>query len=234
MRLMKYWFLEDSFNLMKRMGMRDMMSLCELLVMKTFKKGSEVHEQFEEDHLIYFIKKGHVKIGKKEGDEFFLKQVLGKGNIFGESKLTTGEDNDVYTAIAMSECVICFIEVDRMEQMMEQYPKLHNSILKLAGFKFKKIERRLDDIIYKDAEARIKDFIFDFVREEGAITEEWVIAKNIFSHAEIGKLTSTSRQTVNNVISALRTGGGLVYDRKEIRILAEHLPDLKMYSDGKE
>ena len=81
MRLMKYWFLEESFNMMKRMGMRDMMTLCDLLVMKTFKKGSEIHEQFEDDHLIYFIKKGHVKIGAVENEEFLLKYTLGKGNI---------------------------------------------------------------------------------------------------------------------------------------------------------
>jgi len=165
MRLMKYWFLEESFNMMKRIGMRDMMNLCELLVMKTYKKGSEIHEQFEEDHLIYFIKKGHVKIGVKDEDDFSLKYTLGKGNIFGESKITHGEPSDHYTAVAMSDCVICFIEVDRMEELMRQYPKLHNSILKIAGLKFRKIERRLDDILYKDADTRIRDFLFDYVKE---------------------------------------------------------------------
>ncbi|MEO9806207.1 MAG: Crp/Fnr family transcriptional regulator [Reichenbachiella sp.] len=232
MRLMKYWFLEDSFNMMKRMGMRDMMNLCELLVMKTFKKGSEIHQQFEEDHLIYFIKKGHVKIGKKEGDEFTMKYVLGKGNIFGESKITSGEDDEPYSAIAMSECIICFIEVDRMEELMLQYPKLHNSILKLAGFKFKKIERRLDDIIYKDADTRIKDFLFDFVKENGTSDNEWRAAKNIFSHSDIAKLTSTSRQTVNNVISSLRKDGEITYDRKEVRVFAEHMADAELLKDG--
>ena len=218
MRLMKYWFLEESFNMMKRMGMRNMMNLCELLAMKTFKKGSEVHEQFDEDHLIYFIKKGHVKIGVNENDSFTLKQVLGKGHIFGESKVTTGEDVEPYSAIAMSDCVICFIEVGRMEELMIEYPKLHNSVLKIAGLKFKRIERRLDDIIYKDADERIRDFIWDFINENGEQSDDWILAKNIFSHSEIAKLTSTSRQTVNNVISELRKSDELVYHRREMGI----------------
>ena len=50
MRLMKYWFLEESFNMMKRLGMRDMMRVCETLAMKTYKKGSEIHEQFDLIH----------------------------------------------------------------------------------------------------------------------------------------------------------------------------------------
>lgn len=204
--------------MMKRMGMRDMMNLCELLVMKTFKKGSEVHEQFEEDHLIYFIKKGHVKIGTMKEGEFSLKYTLGKGNIFGESKLTIVEESAPYSAFAMSDCTICFIEISRMEELMERYPKLHNSILKIAGLKFKKIERRLDDILYKDAETRIKDFLFDFVKENSQSKDD-LVAKNIFSHSEIAKLTSTSRQTVNNVISKMRKDQSISYDQKEIAIL---------------
>lgn len=219
MRLMKYWFLEESFNMMKRIGMRDMMNLCELLVMKTYKKGSEIHEQFEDDHLIYFIKKGHVKIGQKDGDEFKLKYTLGKGNIFGESKITTGEESAPYTAIAMSDCVICFIEIDRMEELMSQYPKLHNSVLKIAGLKFKRIERRLDDVLYKDADTRIRDFLHDFVKEN-AEEENRLIAKNIFSHSEIAKLTSTSRQTVNNAISRMRKSGEINYSTKEIELIS--------------
>lgn len=221
MRLMKYWFLEESFNMMKRVGMRNMMNLCELLAMKTFKKGQEIHEPFEEDHLIYFIKKGHVKIGKKKGEEFQLEYVLGKGNIFGESILSSGEVEKPYSAIAMSESVICFIEVSRMEELMDTYPKLHNSILKLTGLKFKRIERRLDDILYKDADTRIKNFLIDYVKNNGQTVEGRMEAENIFSHSDIAKLTSTSRQTVNNFISNWRKSGQLVYDRKQISIQGE-------------
>ena len=153
--------------MMKRIGMRDMMELCELLVMKTFKKGSQIHEQFEDDHMIYFVKKGHVKIGLNSDEGFVLKNVLGKGNIFGESKILSGEESQPYTAIAMTDCAICFIEITKMEFLLERYPKLHNSIFKISGMKFRKIERRLDEIICKDAETRIKDFILDFVKENG-------------------------------------------------------------------
>lgn len=216
MRLMKYWFLEESFNMMKRMGMRSMMKLCEVLEMKTFMKGEEIHKPFEDDHLIYFIKKGHVKIGRKENDEFDLKYVLGKGNIFGESKITSGEEEVPYSAIAMSDSVICFIEMGRMEELMGQHPGLHNSILKLTGLKFKKIERRLDDILYKDADTRIRDFIVDYVKENGESSDQWIKVNNIFSHSDIAKLTSTSRQTVNNLLTRWRSTGDLKYDRKEI------------------
>ena len=208
---------------MKRIGMRNMMKVCDLLVMKTFKKGTEIHEPFEEDHLIYFIKKGHVKIGEKVDGEFKLKYVLGKGNIFGESKITYGEESASYAAEAMSDCVICFIEISRMEQLIETYPKLHNSILKLSGLKFKRIERRLDDILYKDAETRIRDFIYEYVNDNGKVEVDWIKAPNIFSHSEIAKLTSTSRQTVNNLLTKWRKSGQVQYNRREIQVLLKQM-----------
>ena len=223
MHLVKYWYLEDSFNMMKRLGMRTMMSLCELLVMKSYRKGQVVHEETEDGNMIYFIKEGFVKIGKRneEGEEF-LKYVLGKGHIFGEMKLISGEGNE-YFAYAMDECKICFIETDRMEKMMEAYPRLHNSILKISCLKFNKVERRLDDLLYKDAETRIKEFLLEYVQEHGELKDDEVVAKNIFSQKDIAKLTSTSRQTVNNVVSALRKLGDITYDRKQISVKRELL-----------
>lgn len=203
---------------MKRVGMKNMMKLCEELVMQNFSKGSEIRHQSEVRQIIYFIKKGHVKLGVQEGDEFQLKQILGKGSIFGESKITMEEDAEPFTAVAMSNCTICLIEVDQMEELIERYPKLHSSIFKISGLKFRKIERRLDDILYKDAETRIRDFIIDFVNENGVDEDGVKSVKNIFSHSEIAKLTSTSRQTVNNVVSALRKEGEIEYSRREIRL----------------
>jgi CRP/FNR family cyclic AMP-dependent transcriptional regulator len=90
--------------------------------------------------------------------------------------------------------------------------------LKLTGLKFRKIERRLDDILYTDAETRVKAFIRDYVTENGKESDLWVKADNIFSHSEIAKLTSTSRQTVNNLLSQWRKSGELAYSRNEISL----------------
>jgi len=86
-----------------------------------------------------------------------------------------------------------------------------------------KIERRLSDILYKDAESRIRDFIYDFVLENGVEQGDFMVAQNIFSHTDIAKLTSTSRQTVNNIMSKLRKANGIAYDRKEIKINTKKL-----------
>lgn len=221
MNIVKYWYLEESFNMMKRIGMREMMKMCHLLVMKTYQKGTYIHDIGDSESTVYFIKKGQVKIGRKNAaGEETLRYVLGKGHIFGESRLMGDEQSD-YFAKTLSDTQICFIEADMMEQLLVQYPRLNNAITKISWRKISKLERRLDDLLYKDAKTRILDFLKDHVTENGEREGDMLVAKNPFSHTDIAKLTSTSRQTVNNVISQQRKQGDLEYTRQEIRLKAE-------------
>lgn len=219
MRLVKYWYLEESFNMMKRLGMREMMNLCELLVMKNYRKGQFIKTEDQPEDMIYFIKKGQVKIGRidENGNET-LRYILGKGHIFGESKLM-GDAQPEYFAKTQSETQICYISAEMMEKLMQQYPRLNNSVTKVSWKKVSKLERRLNDLLYKDAKTRIVDFIKEHVKEYGILDEDGkYVSKTVFSHSDIAKLTSTSRQTVNNVISGYRKEGLLSYDRREIRM----------------
>ncbi|MBO3699972.1 Crp/Fnr family transcriptional regulator [Roseivirga sp. E12] len=216
MRLVNYWYLEESFNMMKRIGMREMMNLCELLVMKSYRKGQYIKTEDQPDDTIFFIKKGQVKIGgfDAEGNET-LRYILGKGHIFGESRLM-GDSQPEYFAKTQSETQICYISADMMENLMEQYPKLNNSVTKVSWKKVSKLERRLNGLLYKDAKTRIIDFLKDHLREYGIEQGDGSFSsKTVFSHSDIAKLTSTSRQTVNNVISNYRKEGLLFYDRSE-------------------
>jgi len=218
MNIVKYWYLEDSFNMMKRIGMREMMKLCDLLVMKTYQKGTLIRDISDSEDTIYFIKKGQVKIGQKDdqGNET-LRYVLGRGHIFGESRIM-GDDQIEYFAKTMSDTQICFVEADMMQELLERFPRLNNAITKISWRKVRKLERRLEDLLYKDAKTRILDFLKDHVIENGTEEAGEHIARNPFSHTDIARLTSTSRQTVNNVISRERKSGLLKYDRQEIRM----------------
>ena len=194
------------------------LQLCDALEMRLYKKGATIQFENQVPSQVFFIKKGHVKIGSSVNGRFNLEFILGKANLFGDAKITMGEEGKGYKAIAMSNCTLCIIDAMHREDLMHRYPKLHSFILKTLGLRYHKIERRLHDILYKDAATRIGDFIYDFVLENGHRSQNSIYAQNIFSHKDIARLTSTSRQTVNNVISKLRKSVGLAYDRKEIRI----------------
>ncbi|AXT56610.1 Crp/Fnr family transcriptional regulator [Aquimarina sp. AD1] len=212
----KYWFLEG-FNLFNKLGRITMMRMCEILEMKNIDKGSTV-ELINNDHKsIFFLKKGTVKIIDTTTDS--VKYIVKKGHIFGELSLYDEHDNIEEQAIALEDCIVCYIESFRMKQIMEKHKSLKNGVLKIYGLRIKKLERRLQDLLYKDSTTRIKEFVIDYIKEFGEQTEKNIIAKNLLTHKDIANLTNTSRQTVSNTLSILRKEGIIDYNTQSISIL---------------
>jgi CRP/FNR family transcriptional regulator len=52
-----YWFLEG-FNLFKKLGMLNMMKICEILEMDNIEKGSPIELSDEHKNSVFFLKKG--------------------------------------------------------------------------------------------------------------------------------------------------------------------------------
>jgi CRP/FNR family cyclic AMP-dependent transcriptional regulator len=206
----KYWFLEG-FNLFKKLGMLNMMKICEILEMDNIEKGKPIELSDEHRNSVFFLKRGSVKIVNTTNNT--VKYVVKRGNLFGELVLFDKEIAAEEVAYALEDCVICYIESEQMEGLMEKHKSLKNGVLKIYGLRIKKLERRLHDLLYKDSPTRIKEFITDYLEEFGEVNDTGtLIAKNLLSHKEIANLTNTSRQTVSNVLSKMRKEGIIDYD----------------------
>lgn len=209
----KYWFLEG-FSLFKKLGMPSMMKLCNLLEMDHVDKGNIIDIGQRDKKCIFFLKNGSVKILDSDND--IVKYVVKKGNIFGELSIYDKDNSSKEVAIALEDVVICYIESDMMEGLMEEYKSLKNGLLKIYGLRIRKLETRLQDLLYKDSKTRITEFIKAYIEEFGEIENDRVVAKNLLSHKDIANLTNTSRQTVNNVLSIMRKENIIDYDSKFI------------------
>ena len=198
--------------------MLNMMKICEILEIDNIEKGKPIELSDEHKNSVFFLKRGSVKIVNTTNDT--VKYVVKRGNIFGELALYDKEAAKEEVAYALEDCIICYIESERMEALMEKHKSLKNGILKIYGLRIKKLERRLHDLLYKDSTTRIKEFITDYLNEFGETNEEGkLVAKNLLSHKEIANLTNTSRQTVSNALSALRKNGIINYDIESISVI---------------
>ncbi|MFT5846888.1 Crp/Fnr family transcriptional regulator [Psychroserpens sp.] len=210
----KYWFLEG-FNLFRKLGILNMMKICEILEMDNIEKGKPIELSNEHKNSVFFLKRGSVKIVNATNDT--VKYIVKRGNIFGELALFDKEVATEEVAYALEDCVICYIESEQMEALMEQHKSLKNGVLKVYGLRIKKLERRLHDLLYKDSPTRIKEFILDYLDEFGETNKTgYRAAKNLLSHKEIANLTNTSRQTVSNVLSGMRKKGLIDYNMQSI------------------
>jgi CRP/FNR family transcriptional regulator len=201
---------------MKKMGRMNLMKMCELLEMKHFRKGEEIEFKYNDWNVVFFLKAGTIKIVSKSTNH--TTHLVKKGNIFGELSLFSELVPDE-KAVALEDVTLCYIPTDQMRILLDKHPSLKNGVLKLNGIRIRKLQNRLEDLLYKDSQTRIKEYIINYAIEFGEKVNGKYEVKNLISHSDIAHLTNTSRQTVSNVMSSLRKRGVIDYDTKKIKLL---------------
>lgn len=201
------------------MGNKNLLKMSRLLEMIHVKKGQELHLNQKNKKVVYFVKTGMIKIVNKEKGHTI--SVLNMGNIFGELSIYHDEQGDEHgeKAIVLENGVVCLIATEQMKMLIERHKNLKNELIKLQGLKIRRLQRNLEDLLYKNSETRIKEYILNYVHKYGQPKEGVMIAKNLLSHKDIAQLTSTSRQTVSNTLSKLRREVLIDYNSNEIFIL---------------
>ena len=218
----EFWHLA-SFDLSKKLTTDEMQYMRKNLTMVPFKKGDQIELNRANVKDVYFMKRGAVKIidDRASGEED-IQYLIHEGEIFGILNLIEGMDENS-RAIAMEDSLICIIDSLTLKKLMATNIKLNNHIFKLAGLRIQKLERKLGSLVYKNAETRIKEFVTEYLRDFGENSGDTVIAKNLLVNKDIGKLTSTSRQTVNKVLNELKLQGFFDFDRNRMMIKSENL-----------
>lgn len=211
--LTKYWFLVD-FNLFKKLSMKAMMELCEELVMHRYPKGARIELASSDKQSVFFLKKGSVKIVSSSCQ--LVKFIVGPGNVFGELGLYQQSEEADETAYTLEESVVCMFTAEQMNRLIEKHQSLKNQVLKIYGLRYRRLERRLEDLVNKDSATRIEEYICDYITAFGTLVDGRMEARRLLSHKDIAHLTSTSRQTVNNVMVKLRSEGSIDYNTKLI------------------
>ena len=96
-----------------------MIRMCEIMRMGNINKGSVIELISKEEKSLFFLKKGTVKIVDTTNNS--VKYIVKKGNIFGELALYNKDYAHQEQAIALEDCIVCYIEADRMERILEKH-----------------------------------------------------------------------------------------------------------------
>lgn len=215
-----HWYLEN-FSFFSILTVEDRLKLGEVASKHLITKDSVVYCTGDAARCFYLVKEGKVKIIRRSdtGKEIIL-AMLGPGEIFGELCMV-GQEAREEIAIAAENSLVCLFQANDFQHLMDNNPKLSLQITKLIGLRLKKVQRRLESLIFRTSEERIRDFLKDLAKEYGytiANTPCEIAIPVRITHDDIGKLTATSRQTVTSVLKSLEKASILTYDRHRIYI----------------
>ena len=213
----KIWYLEN-FNIMDSLSKKELMILNDITSMKDCHKNEIIYLPKDKADSIYFLQKGKVKIYAISDDgREMIQTILTAGEIFGELAVT-GEGDRGYVAETMEDALMCRVGISEFKQLLNNNLQLNFNITKLIGFRFRKIQNKLESLWFKTAPERIKSFIKDLVDEYGKdLGEEKVVSLNL-THQDIANLTATTRQTVTTTFKELEKEEIISYNRKKIFI----------------
>ena len=160
------WYFEDTdlFEVLcptKAPGMEDKHSP------NVFKRDEYIYFQKDQSETVYMISQGRVKVGTftEDGKEI-VKAILTRGELFGELALA-GEGEREDFAVAMDDNTrVCPMTVDDLQGLMQDNQVLSFKILKLIGFRLKKMERKIESLVFKDARTRIVEFLKETAERE--------------------------------------------------------------------
>lgn len=184
-----------------------------------FKKNEFIYLEDEPSNHIYLIVKGRVKIGSfKENGKEIVKAILTHGEIFGELAITGEEKREDFAQALDDDTTVCIMEIADIQELMAENKSLKLKIFKLIGLRIRKLERRIESLVFKDARTRIIDFLRDMATERGQKVGFEIMFKNYFTHRDIASLTGTSRQTVTTVLNELKDKNIINFDRRRFLI----------------
>ena len=183
-----------------------------------FEANQYVYLPQEPAQKIYLINKGRIKIGTYGDDgKEITKSILTTGEVFGEMALI-GQDSRRDFAYVIEDTELCVLKRGDLHKMFRERGELQTYFLRLIGNRTLRLEKRLENLMFKSSRTRITEFLHELIETRGRQVGYEYEVRNMLTHKEIADLTGTSRQTVNSVLNELRRDEVLIFDRKRMLV----------------
>ncbi|WP_366140149.1 Crp/Fnr family transcriptional regulator [uncultured Tenacibaculum sp.] len=187
----------------------------------SYKKSDYIYFEDDAATKLYLIDEGKVKIGyyTEEGEEV-IKAILTKGELFGEKAILGIEKRNEFAQSIDNQTLICPVAKDTMHDLMRDNASVSFKIYKFIGLRMKKLERRLQLLLFKDTKTRLLEFFKDLCEDYGYECPDNGdhVIKHPYSQKDIATLIGTSRQTLNSIMNELKQDNVIEFNRKELRL----------------
>ncbi len=215
------WYLEN-VNLFKILCPHKFNAYKDIHTFNTYNKSDYVYFTDDAASKVYLINEGKVKLGyyTEDGEEV-VKAILSKGEVFGEKAVLGEGKRNEFAQSLNNDTSICPIDSSALQELIRDNSTFALGFYKFINFRIRKLERRLQLLLYKDTKTRLLEFIAELCEEYGKLCDETGIdiINHPYTQKEIATLIGTSRPTLNIVMNELKDEGIIDFQQKTIKIL---------------
>lgn len=220
-----FWILEN-VNLFKILCPHKFTAYKDCHVLDFYTKNDYIYFSDDASNKVYLIETGKVKIGYyTESGEERIKCILSRGELFGEKAILGEEKRNEFAQSIDNKTSICPVGVDVLHDLMKDNQSFTLKIYKFINFRIKKLERRLEVLLFKDTKERVVDFLNELADEYGECCPKTgnTMIQHPYSQKNIASLLGTSRPTLNIIMNELKNNEVLTYKGKNITLYPQFL-----------
>lgn len=172
---------------------------------------------------ILLIDQGKVKVGHYDhfGNECVI-AILGKGDILGEMALLGETKHREFAAVIEDNTQVCRMSVQKARDLARDYVPFGIEINKRIAGHVRKLERRIEILLFKDLKLRLMEFLKDMANEFGRARDGGMYISHNLTQSDIALLIGTSRKSASLMLNELENEGLLRHDRRHFFI-----PDMR-------
>jgi CRP-like cAMP-binding protein len=195
----------------------------------TRRRGEWIYVLGDSADRLYILRKGRIKISAlAEGGHEVLREIIGPGEIFGETSLILGIPRTT-SAQALETSLLCEIRRKDVETLLSMYPEIAFQLLKSVVLRLKQAQAQLVNVICNDISRRVRKTLIDLMVKESGTIPDRPIKINI-TQQDLANLIGASRQKTWQTLKELEDSGVLRLMYRSILVLApnklrnEHIP----------
>jgi len=195
-----------------------------------FRPGATIFEPVSEPHCVFLLETGLVKMFRRSthGDEVILGYIQ-PGEVFGEFAAFSDRPRESF-AEAVEHSSVIKVERSVFADAIKSRPEIVFSVAKQIGDRFKQIESRIEDLIFRSARERIARIILQLADEFGKAVDDHLLVDLRLTHAELAKLAGTSRPTASIAIGELEDEETIV--RSNGKLIIRNMAALRREADN--
>lgn len=185
----------------------------------TYKKNEFLFMEDDPCNDIILIDQGKVKVGHYDnlGNECLL-AIMGRGEILGEMAYLGETRHKEFAEVIEDNTQICKMSVEKARELAREYVPFSLEMNRRISGHIRKLERRIEILLFKDVKLRLLEFLIDLGKESGRSRDGGIYISHQFTQSDIAMLIGTSRKSASLMLNEIEDEGLIRFDRRHIFI----------------
>ncbi|WP_304457970.1 Crp/Fnr family transcriptional regulator [Alicyclobacillus sendaiensis] len=184
---------------------------------KYFPRGKVLYHEGEDQHEMYVVKHGTLRIFTQRDDRIFTLGYQYPGQCVGEAEAVYQEMKRTASVMAATDAVLWVIQPNLLEQLLFAYPKLWRRLFAVVVERLTQADRKIRYLAFCTSTEKISNYLVDLYMN--ALYSEGQTQHLKVTQQEIAEALGVHRESVSRALQELEQMNLIRLGRNQISLL---------------